>query len=93
MALTMRPTGLGQGVYKDSIDYSVFSGAWMIGRIYERKGFSDAVRFFWSLHGVVLTRPPGIHTDGHAAHPRGAKARFKSNWVRWLEWSERVEAE
>jgi hypothetical protein len=38
----------------------------LIGRIYERNGFPDAVRFFWSLHGVVLTRPPGIHTDGHA---------------------------
>ena len=37
MALTMRPTGLGHGVYKDDIDYSVFSGMWLIGRIYERK--------------------------------------------------------
>jgi hypothetical protein len=53
MPLTMRPTGLGHGVYKDDIDYSVFSGVWLIGRIYERRGFSDAVRFFWSLHGVV----------------------------------------
>jgi hypothetical protein len=34
MALTMRPTGLGHGVYKDSIDYSVFSGDWLIGRIF-----------------------------------------------------------
>ena len=49
MALTMRPTGLGHGVYKDDIDYSVFSGEWLIGRIYERKGFPDAVRSFWSL--------------------------------------------
>ena len=56
MTLTMRPTGLGHGVYKDAVDYAVFSGAWNIGRIYERRGFSDAVRFFWSLHGVVLTR-------------------------------------
>jgi hypothetical protein len=24
----MRPTGLGHGVYKDAIDYAVFSGAW-----------------------------------------------------------------
>jgi hypothetical protein len=24
MPLTMRPTGLGHGVYKDDIDYSVF---------------------------------------------------------------------
>ena len=52
MALKMRPTGLGHGVYKDAVDYAVFSGDWNIGRIYERRGFSDAVRFFWSLHGV-----------------------------------------
>jgi hypothetical protein len=44
MALTMRPTGLGHGVYKGSIDYSVFSGAWQIGRIYERRGFPENVR-------------------------------------------------
>jgi hypothetical protein len=65
MPLTMRPTGLGHGVYKDAIDFAVFSGAWNVGRIYERRGFSDAVRFFWSLHAVVLTRPREIHTDGH----------------------------
>jgi hypothetical protein len=35
----MRPTGLGHGIYKDSIDYSVFSGEWNVGRIYERHGF------------------------------------------------------
>jgi hypothetical protein len=52
----MRPTGLGHGVYKDSIDYSVFSGEWLIGRIYERKGFPNDGRFF--LVGLRLTRPP-----------------------------------
>ena len=93
MALTMRPTGLGHGVYKDDIDYSVFSGEWNIGRIYERHGFPDAVRFFWSLHGIVLTRPSDIHTDGHMPSLEAAKAEFKSNWLRWLEWSERAEVE
>jgi hypothetical protein len=37
MALKMRPTGLGHGVYKDSIDYGVFCGEWCIGRIYENR--------------------------------------------------------
>jgi hypothetical protein len=55
--MDVQPTGLGHGVYKDSIDYSVFSGEWLIGRIYERHGFPHEVRFFWSLHGVVLTTP------------------------------------
>jgi len=63
MPLKMRPIGLGSGAYKDNVDYNVFSGEWLIGRIYERNGFPDEVRFFWSLHGVVLTRPPSIHTD------------------------------
>jgi hypothetical protein len=67
-ALTMRPTGLGHGVYKDDIDYSVFSGEWLIGCIYERKGIPDDDRFFWSLHGVVLTRPPENHTWFHVLH-------------------------
>jgi hypothetical protein len=31
--------------------------------VYERHGFPDDVRWLWSLYGVVLTRPPGIHTD------------------------------
>jgi hypothetical protein len=60
MPLTMRPTGLGHGVYKDDIDFGVFSGEWCIGRIYEQKGFAPEVRFFWSLHGVVLTRSPRL---------------------------------
>ena len=93
MPLKLRPTGLGHGVYKDSIDYGVFSGDWNIGRIYERRGFPDAVRFFWSLHGVVLTRPPDIHTDGHEPTREMAKARLNRGWDRWLEWSERTGAE
>jgi hypothetical protein len=55
MALTMRPTGLGHGAYKDDSDYVVYSGEWEIGRIYERRGFPDDVRWSWSLYGVVLT--------------------------------------
>ena len=93
MPLKLRPTGLGHGVYKDSIDYGVFSGDWNIGRIYERRGVPDAVRFFWSLHGVVLRRPPDIHTDGHEPTLEMAKARLKRNWDRWLEWAERPRAE
>jgi hypothetical protein len=69
MPLTMRPTGLGHGVYKDDIDFGVFSGEWLIGRIYERRGFPDDVRWSWSLYGVVLTRPPSIHTRWGRADP------------------------
>ena len=37
MPLKMRPTGLGHGVYKDNVDYSVFCGEWCIGRIYKTR--------------------------------------------------------
>jgi hypothetical protein len=81
MPLKLRPTGLGHGVYKDNVDYNVFSGEWLIGRIYERNGFPDEVRFFWSLHGVVLTRPPSIRTDGTPANLEEAKAQFQKSWM------------
>ena len=45
MALTMRPAGLSSGIDQDRADYTVFSGVWLIGRIYERKGFPDASGF------------------------------------------------
>ena len=80
MPLKLRPTGLGSGAYKDSVDYNVLSGKWLIGRIYERNGFPDEVRFFCSLHGVVLTRPPSIHTDGFAPTLEEAKVQFQKSW-------------
>ena len=46
MALKLRPTGLGHGVYKDNVDYGVFCGEWCIGRIYEtRTGPFAAMHF------------------------------------------------
>jgi hypothetical protein len=40
MPLKMRPTGLGSGIDKDRPDYTVYSGEWPIGRIYEMRGGS-----------------------------------------------------
>jgi hypothetical protein len=45
------------------------------------------VRFFWSLHGVVLTRPPSIHTDGTPANREGAKAQFQKSWDARKAWA------
>ena len=66
MPLKIRPTGLGSGTYKDNVDYNIFSGEWLIGRIYERNGFPDEVRLFWPLH-----REP-FCPDGAAASLEGA---------------------
>jgi hypothetical protein len=49
MPLTMRPTGLGSGINKDRPDYTVYTGEWEVGRIYEARGGSDSLRWFWSL--------------------------------------------
>ena len=49
MPLTMRPTGLGSGIDKDRPDYTVFTGEWEVGRIYQTRGGSDGLRWFWSL--------------------------------------------
>jgi hypothetical protein len=46
MALKMRPTGLGHGVYKDNVDYGVFCGEWCIGRIYETRTGPESLRWF-----------------------------------------------
>ena len=77
LPLKLRPTGLGSGAYKDNVDYSVFSGEWLIGRIYEREGFPDEVRFFWSLHGVVLTPPPASTPMGSRRHWMMPKRSFR----------------
>jgi hypothetical protein len=33
----MRPSGLGAGIDKDRPDYTVFTGEWEVGRIYETR--------------------------------------------------------
>ena len=55
----MRPTGLGHGVYKDSVDYGIFCGEWCIGRIYETRTGPEYLRWFWALHSP--SRPETAH--------------------------------
>jgi hypothetical protein len=50
MPLTMRPTGLGHGVYKDVPDYNVLCGEWIIGRIYQNRSGPESLRWFRALH-------------------------------------------
>jgi hypothetical protein len=72
MPLTMRPTGLGAGIDKDRQDFTVYSGEWAVGRIYEVRGGPDHLRWFWSftLHGP-MTRSDRVATLEEAkAQPR-----------------------
>jgi hypothetical protein len=38
MQLTMRPTGLASPVDQDRQDFTIYSGDWAMGRIYEQRG-------------------------------------------------------
>jgi len=85
MALTMRPTGLGSGIDKDRQDYTVYTGGWDIGRIYEVRGGPEHARWFWSfaLHGP-MTRFDRVATLEEA------KAQFRElgTWKAWANLEE-----
>jgi hypothetical protein len=71
MPLKLRPTGLGSGIDKDRPDYTVFTGEWEVGRIYETRGGPDNLRWFWSMtvNGPRLLAPTaaGRASAGRAA--------------------------
>jgi hypothetical protein len=73
MALTMRPTGLGSGIDKDRQDYTVYTGGWNIGRIYEVRGGPENLRWFWSLG---LNGP--MKRSDRVATLEEAKAQFQT---------------
>jgi hypothetical protein len=75
------------------LGYNVFSGDWLIGRIYERGGFASNVRWEWSVHDIVLTRPPNLRTNGAAASPEEAKTAFQKCWDEWEGVGQLQEAE
>ena len=49
MPLTMRPAGLSSGIDQDRPDYTVVTGEWEVGRIYQTRGGPDSLRWFWSM--------------------------------------------
>ena len=40
---------MGTGIDKVRADYTVVTGEWEVGRIYETRGGPDNLRWFWSL--------------------------------------------
>ena len=83
MPLTMRPTGLGAGIDKDRHDFTICSGGWAVGRIYETRGGPDHLRWFWSL----TVDPPMARSD-KVSTLEEAKAQFETAWRQWLAWAE-----
>jgi hypothetical protein len=78
----MRPTGLGAGIDKDRPDYTIYSGGWAVGRIYETRGGPDHLRWFWSL----TVDPPMARSD-KVPTLEEAKTQFETAWQRWLAWA------
>jgi len=56
MALKLGPTGLGFGIDKDRQDFTIYSGGWAMGRVYEQRGRPDSMRWFWSLQSLRQAR-------------------------------------
>ena len=81
MALTMRPAGLSSGIDQDRADYTVFCGEWNIGRIYEVRGGSEHLRWFWALH--FPSKPESLRTDNRVATLEAAKAEFEASREAW----------
>ena len=75
MALKLRPTGLGSGIDKDRPDYTVVTGEWEVGRIYETRGGPDNLRWFWSM----TVNGPMTRSD-RVATLEEAKAQFQKSW-------------
>jgi hypothetical protein len=91
LALKMRPTGLGHGVYKDVPDYNIYCGEWCIGRIYENRAKPANMRWFWALHA-----PGGretLRSSNQVATLEIAKVEFEAGWKQWKAWAGLEEAE
>src|SRR6185312_2065560 len=64
--------------------YTVFTGEWEIGRIYETRGGPDNLRWFWSM----TVNGPMTRSD-RVATLEEAKAQFQKSWDAWKAWAKR----
>ena len=86
MSLTIRPTGLASPVHKEREDYTVFSGSWAIGRIYDDASPRPELRWYWSLFGPQA--PLAImRKEGREPTLEAAQVRLREQWAKWLAWS------
>jgi hypothetical protein len=62
-------------------DYTVYSGGWDVGRIYEtRTGLAD-LRWFCALYAP--SKPGTLRKDSRAATLAQAKGEFEASWKQW----------
>jgi hypothetical protein len=90
MGLTLRPAGLGSAADKERRNYTVFSGEFVVGRIYEERGAPADLQWFWAITGIFGT-PAHMRLDGHAPTLEAAKAALGETWRTWLGWAKLTE--
>jgi hypothetical protein len=90
MPLTLRRTGPASPADRELDDWTIFSGQWAVGRVYEERGALPEVRWHWSFFGSV-SRPAEMSADGRAPTLETAKIQFAENWRKWLAWTALVE--
>jgi hypothetical protein len=72
---TMRPTGLASPIDQRQ-DFTVYSGKWAIGRIYQERGMPAGTTWYWSFNGSV-SMPSDMRTNGHTPTLEAAKGVFE----------------
>ena len=78
----MRPAGLSSGIDQDRPDYTVVTGEWEVGRIYQTRGGPDSLRWFWSMTvNGPMTRSALVATLEEA------KAQLQASWDAWKAWA------
>jgi hypothetical protein len=92
MGLTLRPTSLGAPADTDRSDYTLFSGEFAVGLIYEECGAPADLRWFWAITGI-FGAPASMRMDGHAPTLAAAQAQLGENWRKWLAWAKLTEIE
>ena len=78
MPLKLRPTGLGSGIDKDRPDYTVVTGEWEVGRIYETRGGPDSLRWFWSM---TVRSDDTLGSCGHLGLPSRKAYSWDETWI------------
>jgi hypothetical protein len=96
MPLTLRDTWAEDervGVYKDVPDYCVMSGEFVVGRIMkDRTGLQTDRAWEWAINGVHAG-PDVMKKRGYGPTLAEAKAQFRENWNKWLDWAALQERE
>jgi len=92
MGLALRPTGLNPPADKDRSGYTLFSGEFAVGRIYEERGAPADVQWFWAITGI-FGAPTDMRMDGHAPTLESAQAQLGESWRKWLAWAKLAEIE